>query len=157
MSKTIEPLPMQAYPKSLRYLPPVVAHELYRYRVVGRGPARVFYQEYEESLRAKHGGGRVAFSVSDIVLYFANAAAAGVIGNIAYNALMRAVTRLRKPKQELVGGSRKFELVISRRTYERLRKDKHQQGKPSRTVPPITSKKLETQYRLMVLLTKKKD
>jgi hypothetical protein len=96
-----EGMPMSSFPKDLQKFPDFVASELYNYRVVSRGPARVFNLEYENSLRAARGGHKtVAFHVHDVALFFAKAAAEGVVGNLAYAALVKAVSALRRPRKE---------------------------------------------------------
>ena len=43
------------FPKDLRGYPEEYACEIYIYRVVGRGVARVFYKEIEDREKAKEG------------------------------------------------------------------------------------------------------
>jgi hypothetical protein len=160
----LEPMPTHAFPKDLRNLPDVVASELYRYRAVERGLAHTFYMEYENSLRAKAAtegvvgsvkrGKNVAFCLADVVNFFAKAAAEGVVGNIAFLVLVKAIGALRKPKQEIMGRGLRFEAVVSRRTYNRRRRAHHPEKKASRALAPKLQEKLETQYRLIVKLTR---
>lgn len=126
--------------------------EFYKYRAVRRGPARLFYRAHEDSLRAKLGHRKVAFCLHDVVFFFAKAAAEGVIGNLAFAAILKLVKVVRKPKQELVPSDTQFEAVVSRRNYNRLRQERHPEGGPLRTVPTILTRKVEVQYRLMVKL-----
>jgi hypothetical protein len=149
----LEPMLKLAFPKDLRDLPDAVASEIYRYRVVGRGPARVFYKEYEDSLRARLGEKEVAFRLHDLIFFFAKAAAEGVVGNLAFSVLAKAINALRKPKQELGGNELRFEAEVSRRTYNHVRREHHPDAKPSRALSSKLEEKLETQYRLMVKLT----
>ena len=149
----LKPIPKHAFPKDLRTLPDLAARELYRYRAVERGLAHVFYMEYEDSLRAKRGK-HVRFSVPDVVNFFAKAAAQGVVGNLAFFILARAITALRKPKQEVMGQGFRFETVVSRRTYSRLRRERHPKKKASHAISANLQEKLETQYRLIVKLTR---
>jgi hypothetical protein len=149
-----EPIPRDLLPKSLREFPDFVAMESYAYRAVGRGPARIFYEEYEDALRGGRGNKRVAFRVSDIVLFFASAAASGVIGNLAYAAVMTAVRKVRRPKKEFENGAVSFDAVVSRKTYNSARREKHP-GKASRKrAPKQVEQELETEYRLTVKLTR---
>ena len=150
-----EPIPKKALPKALHIFPEVVAMEMYAYRAVERGPARICYQEYEDSERAKMGKQHVAFRVHDVVLFFAMAAGAGVIGNLAYATLMGIVDRIRRPSKEIGGEHLRLETVVSRRTYNRVRRENHPNTKPSRQREAIVERKLETQYRLMVRLKRK--
>jgi hypothetical protein len=128
------------------------AHELYIHRAVEKGLARVFFREYEQSQSQKVAAGRrvaVAFRFADVVYFFAVAAASGVVGNLAYDALATVVRAIRKPKQEFPSGVT-FEVVISRRTYNRLHRQKHPGTKGiSRAISQI-EKALEVEYRLMV-------
>jgi hypothetical protein len=143
MAKQIE------FPKNLRRYPEVAARELYIYRVVRRGLPHVFYKDYEDRRKA---GRQVAFRFHDIVMFFAAAAASGVIGNFTYAAILRAVRSVRKHKQEAMGDAGRFEEVVLRKTYNRIRREKHH-GKRGRQVSTSElEEKLETEYRLMVNL-----
>jgi hypothetical protein len=109
-------MPREHFPKKLQIYPDQIASELYRYRVVGRGPARIFYQEYEDKLRANHGRKRVAFCLPGIINFFATVAAQGIIGNFAWAAVCKLASRIRLPKRELFPVKLQFEVVISRTT-----------------------------------------
>jgi len=115
------------FPKSLRQYPEGSARETYIYRVVRRGLPRVFYKEYEHSREA---GRQVKFRFADLVMYFAQAAAQGVIGNLAYYAIAKAIKALRKPKPRSHGQR----LAIRSRN---LAPDL--QSPPSRTTSPYQS------------------
>jgi len=141
------------FPKSLRQYPEGSARETYIYRVVRRGLPRVFYKEYEHSREA---GRQVKFRFADLVMYFAQAAAQGVIGNLAYYAIAKAIKALRKPKQEAMGKGLRFEAVISRRTYNRLRREQHPHTGARRISTSEVDERLETEYRLMVSLVNKR-
>ncbi len=67
------------------------------------------------------------------------------------DALLAAVRAVRKPKQEIVPGGVTFEAVVSRKTYNRFRREKHP---PTRAfhAPAIIEGELETKYKLMVAL-----
>ena len=147
-------MPRSSLPKDLRKFPNVVARELYNYRAISRGPAHVFYKEYEDSLRAGIGKEHVAFRLHDVVLFLAKAAAEGIVGNCAYSVLVRAINAIRRPKRELGGSRTRFETVVSRRTYNRVRREHRPSTKASRTLRSNLEEKLETQYRLMVTLTR---
>jgi len=141
------------FPKNLRQYPEIWARETYIYRVVGRGLPRVFYKEYEDSLRA---GRKVKFHLPNVVMFFARAAAEGVIGGFAYAAIVRAIKAVRKPKREVGGKGIRFEAVVSRKTYNRVRR-KEFSGKRARQVSTSElGEKLETEYRLMVSLVDEK-
>jgi hypothetical protein len=146
-------MPRERLPKSLRDMPDIVARELYKYRATSRGPARVFVHEYEASLRAayKH---RVAFSLHEIIFFFAKAAGSGVIGNFAYASIRKVVYALRRSRHELFGKNLEFDAVISRKTYRRLRRERYPEARPLRNVPATVEKDLQTEYRLMVSLVK---
>ncbi len=125
------------------------SREVYIHRAVGRGLARTFFREFEEKEKAAEGG-NVEFRFVDAIYFFAVAAANGVVGNLAYDALARIVRRVRRSEQE-VGGGVRFEVVISRKTYNRLRHQKHSGAKASRNCSEV-ERKLETEYKLMVTL-----
>lgn len=139
-------------PKDLRDLPETAARELYIYRAVSRGPARVFYQEVEDRARTREGTEDVAFRFADVVMYFAHVAGEGILGHLAYDAVRRAVNAIRHPKKELGSSSLSFEAVISRKTYRKLLKERHPDKRTARHVSPAFEEKAETQYRLMVTL-----
>lgn len=147
-------MPTLAFPKDLRDLPDVVASEIYRYRMVQRGPARVFCKEYEDSLRRNLGKKTVAFLLPDVVLFFAKAAAEGIIGNLAFFGLVKGINALRKRKQEIGGNGVLFEAVVSRRTYNRIRREPHPGSRARRALPSKLEEKLAIQYRLMIKLTR---
>lgn len=150
------------FPDDLRELPEVAAREIYNYRVVGRGFPRVFYKEYEEKARQRHrrfrprGQGRyasaphVALSVGELVLFLAAAAGMGILQNASYDLVKWLVRKLRKPKQEMVGRTTRFESVISRETYNRVRRENHPGKKALKTSTTELEQRLETKYRLMV-------
>ena len=97
----------------------------------------------------------VAFRVHDVVLFFATAAGAGVIGNLAYAALVGIVNRIRRPRREIGGEQLQLEAVVSRRAYNRVRRQNHPNTKPTRQRQATVERKLETQYRLIVKLKRK--
>jgi len=150
----LEPIPKQYLPKNLRRFPDPVAMEMYSYRVVRRGPACVFYREYEDAQRARIGRKGAAFQLPGLVLFFAKAAGMGILQNLAYAAFVRVINRIRRPKKELDGKGLRLEAVASRRIYNRVRRENHPGTKASRTPAPKLEEKLETQYRLMVKLTR---
>jgi hypothetical protein len=149
------------FPKSLRRFPENAARELYIYRVVRRRLPRVFYKEFEDrenERRIEHqrvplqSGRDIEFWFVDIMMFFAQAAAQGVIGNFAYAAVLRAIKGVRKAKQELVSGGVRFEAVVSRKTYNRVRRKEHPVRRGRQTSAPELEEKLEKEYRLMVRL-----
>ena len=149
MSK-IEPMLREHLPKDLRDLPDAFAHELYIYRAVSRGPARLFYQEIEDRARENMGTEEVAFRFADIIMYFANIAGEGIIGHFAYDAVCRVVNAVREPKKEVGSTSASFETVISKKTYRKILKERNPDTRPARRTSPAFEEKAETQYKLMV-------
>jgi hypothetical protein len=148
-----EPIPRDSLPKALQRLPDPVAMEMYAYRVVGREPARTFYKEYENSLRARTGKKtRVAFRVSDLVLYLASVAGAGIIQNLAYDVLKAVVRKIRRPQKEFPASGLRFEAVVSRRTYNRVRRERHPDRASRKSASEQVEQELETKYRLTVKL-----
>jgi hypothetical protein len=147
-----EPLPRESLPKDLRDLPDLAAHELYLYRAVSRGPARLFVKEIEDSQRKRMGIAKVEFRLHDIVLYFARIAGEGIIGNLAYAIVSRVVQAVRRPKKEISGASLLFETTISKKTYKRLREEKHPHTRPALKATSDFEEEAETQYKLMVTL-----
>lgn len=128
---------------------PLLAHEFYIYEAVSKGVARVFYQEFEQRMKVAEGGD-VEFRFHDVVFFLVMAAASGVVGNLAYDALKRAISAVRKPKLE--GGGVRLSSVVSRETYNRERRKKHPGTKASGISPKI-KRELEKQYELVVSVT----
>jgi hypothetical protein len=89
-------------------------------------------------------------------MFFAAGAAQGIIGNLAYYAIAKAVKVVRKPKQETGGGSERFDNVILRRTYNRVRRENHPGTKARLSSTSEVEERLEIEYRLMVGLTDKR-
>ncbi|MGB6688359.1 MAG: hypothetical protein WBE76_11005 [Terracidiphilus sp.] len=147
-----EPLPRELLPKDLRDLPDLAAHELYIYRAVSRGPARLLVKEIEDSQRKRMGIQEVEFRLHDIVLYFARVAGEGIIGNLAYAVVSRVIQAVRRPKKEILGSNLLFETTISKKTYKRLREEKHPRTRPTLKATPTFEETAETQYKLMVTL-----
>jgi hypothetical protein len=148
-----EPMPMDKFPKDLQQYPGPLASELYSYRAISRGPAKFFNEEYEDVLRRKLNKKRIAFHLPQAVLFFfCKAAAEGVVGNLAYAALCKLVNRIRTPMKEFFGSGVQFETVISRTTYNRLKRARHPVPQPSKPITASIESKVETQYRLMVVL-----
>lgn len=154
MKLELEPIPREKLPKKLRDMtevPDFVLSDLYRGRAVTRVESRL-RTEFEESLKR---GRKVAFSLAPEIVFILRAAAEGVIGNIAFAALMTVVNRIRKPKREVFPGVKTLEQVVSRRTYSRYRLEEHPGKRPLRTVSIEFEQNIETEYRLMVPLKKK--
>jgi len=151
---SFEPLPRHLLPKDLRNLTDVAARELYMYRTVSRAPARLFVEDIEASLREEgETAATVAFHLHEVVLYLAKIAGEGVIGNLAYAAVAKTIQAVRRPSQEiLAGGKLQFETIISKKTYKRLRLERHPLTRPLLNVPPAFEEKSEKEYRLMVTL-----
>jgi hypothetical protein len=145
-----EPLPRESLPKDLRHLPDLVAHELYLYRAVSRGPARLFVKDIEDLKR--QGSTEAQFRLHDIVLYFARIAGEGILGNLAYAVVSRVAQAVRRPKKEISGKNLLFETTISKKTYKRIREQKHPRTRPALKATPVFEEKAETQYKLMVTL-----
>src|ERR1700730_16678693 len=124
-------MPRRDFPRDLRDLPESAAREVYIHRAVGRGLAHVFFKEHEAIQGAAHGS-EVSFRFVDIVYFFAVAAAQGIVGNLTYAALMAAIRAVREPGQEIGSGGLRFEAVVSRRTYNRVRRQTHGSAKASR-------------------------
>lgn len=148
------------FPPDLRQFPEIAARELYIHRVVGRGAASIFFREYEwkrkEAFLQRHeGAATVAFRFPDVIYFIAAAAAQGVIGNLTYRAVASVVRAIRRPGHELGGGrSAKFEFIISKKTYERLRKERHS-GERAKKPSSVFTRKVTRTYSLMVTRTDK--
>ena len=127
--------------------------EVYVHRAAGRSLPRVFLREHRRILQAAWGR-NADFRFEDAVYFFGVAAATGVRKNLTYNALADLMRAIRKPKHEISGEGLKFESVISRKAYDRHRRQIYPRAMASRNVPGI-EKKLEMEYQLMVTLSRK--
>jgi hypothetical protein len=146
---------MTTFPKDLQMYPEEYAREIYIYRIVGRGLARTFYKEFEEREKAKEEG-EVEFRFVDVVMFFAKAAASGVLGRMTYDAIQKVIKSIRKPRLEFGSGGIRFEAVVSRRFDNRIRREKNSGKRADRSSSAKVAKQLETEYRLMVSLKKTK-
>ena len=83
--------------------------------------------------------------------FYWRAATEGVVGNLAYDALKRALTAVRKPKLE-GSGSTTLSAVVNRRSYNRERRKKHP-GTRGTAISSKIQRELEKQYELFVSVT----
>ena len=146
---------MTTFPKDLQMYPEEYAREIYIYRIVGRGLARTFYKEFEDREKAKEEG-EAEFRFVDVVMFFAKAAANGVLGNMTYDAIRKVIKSIRKPRLEFGSSGVRFEAVVSRRFYNRIRREKNSGQRADRSSSAKVINQLETEYRLMVSLKKSK-
>lgn len=155
------------FPKGLQNLPELAAREIYKYRIVRRGLPRMIYKEYEAKAQRRRvymprGAGRharsphFALKVSDAVLFLAAAAATGILQNFSYDVLKWLVKKIRRPKEEIDGGGTRLETVISRETYDRVRRERNVGVRAQRTTSLVVERRLERKYRLMVTLVDKR-
>jgi|SRR6266436_927544 len=128
----------------------LLLREVYVHRAAGKSLAREFIREHEQ-IRQAANGGNVESRLQDEVYFFAVAAATGVEGNLTYNALAALMRAIHRPKHEIAGGGVKFGAVVSRQTYDRLRRQRYPGAMASRNISGI-EKKLEMEYKLMVTL-----
>jgi hypothetical protein len=133
----------------------LLLREAYVQRAAGRSLARVFLREHRQ-IRQAAWGRNADFRFEDAVYFFGVAAATGVRKNLTYSALADLTRAIRKPKHEISGKGLKFESVISRKTYDRQRRQMYPRAMASRNVPGI-EKKLEMEYKLMVTLSRKQQ
>ena len=142
------------FPTDLSGLPEIAAREIYIHQLVRKHPASVFFREFErrkkqEEVQDREEAADVAFRFVDVIYFIAQAAAAGVIGNFTYDRIASLVRAIRKPTRELGGSGVKFELVVSRKTCERLRSKKHA-GKRATKGSSVLENELKETYTLMV-------
>jgi hypothetical protein len=149
-----KPLPRKPLPEYLRHLATLGAHDRLLYRAVSRGPARSFVKDMEGSERKKMESKGATFRWHDVVFYFARIAGEGITANLAYAIVGRAVQSVRQPKMEECGAHLLFETAISKKTYKRLREEKHPHTRPALKAAPTFEKKVEAQYKLMVPLNR---
>jgi hypothetical protein len=124
-----------------------IARHMYRYHVVSRGPARIILQEYDDRQRA---GQAIAFSHADIVFWLTKIAADGIIGNLAFNLVMKIANGVRQPLKEIFRSDIEFPSVVPKETYNRLRQQKHPGKRASSKVPEGFKSKTENQYKALV-------
>ena len=136
-----------------RQAPATWAGEPYIYDIVGRELPHLFYAEFEDR---QVQGREVAFRFVDVVMFIAAAAASGVIGNFTYAAIANAFKNIRTPSKEIGGQGVRFEAVVSRKTYNRVRRSQHPAKNAHRVPTPELEQELETQYQMMVRLTHEK-
>jgi hypothetical protein len=96
----------------------------------------------------------MAFRVSDLAFFCAAAAASGVIGNLAYATLLGIVRTVRRPKKEIGTKNVRFDTVISRKTYNHIRREQNPNSGPKRRAPKQIEHEIETKYQLIVKLTR---
>lgn len=101
-TSAFEPMPRNSTPRDLRDLPDAAAHQVYVYRAISRGPARLFYEEIEEAAGGSEGTEEIAFRFHDLFFYFAKIAGEGVIANLAYASVCRVVNAIRQPKRNWI-------------------------------------------------------
>ena len=92
-------------------------HEMYRYALASQGLRRTLYEEFEKRKRV---GAAVAFSFQDVVFFIVAAAAAGIIGNLSYDALKKLIRRViasQKTRDETI---KILPEVISEQRYREL-------------------------------------
>jgi hypothetical protein len=106
---------------------------------------RRLYSSYEKKCAA---GRDVSFKFADIVMWVLSAAASGIVGNLAYDALKTLVRRLTRKKDAF------FERIVSLKIYERERTRIHGDD----VKPVVSDKTTETKIRLRYkrTLTKKR-
>ena len=121
-------------------------HSMYLSESVARGPAHTFFHDY---YRRRQGGRRVAFSLADMAYFCAAAAASGVVGNLAYDALKNLIARIRTPQREIIGGETAFEAIVEEQTYERIRKHLHGRARALDGSEEL-EEKITIKYKLMV-------
>ena len=139
-------------PKAKREWAEALAHEIYIHDLISTPPARTFFGEFETAYRKQEGAGEseVGYRFLDVVYFFAAAAAAGVTGNLAYDSLRALVRRVRRLKQEI--GTVSFEAVVSRSTYDRVRRREHPGKAPSRSADERITHSVRKRYSLVVTL-----
>jgi F0F1-type ATP synthase gamma subunit len=136
----------KAKPTLPNTLLPLLAHEVYIHKAIGKGVAAVFFNEFEERQKRAEGG-NVEFRFHDVIYFLAVAAASGVVGNLAYNTLKKVLSIIRKPRSE--GTNVKFSYVVRRSTYEKLREKKYPNEVASTDSTGIESQ-IELEYERIV-------
>jgi hypothetical protein len=139
----------------LRGLPEIAAREFYIHQVVSKSPASVLFDEFtqrqKEEERRREGITGVEFRFAGVVYFMAQTAAAGVIGNLSYKAMGALVRTVRKPKEEFSPSGITFEVVVSRKTYDALRKKRHRGKRANRSSSAVKTELTKT-YSLMVTM-----
>jgi hypothetical protein len=126
----------------------LLTHEIYIHKAIGKGLPAVFFGEFEEREK-RAAGGNVEFRFHDVIYFLAVAAANGVIGNIAYDALKKLISIVRKPRSEGAGVA--FSSVVRRTTYDKLRRKKHPNKRASNQTTSIQNN-VEVEYERIVKL-----
>jgi len=87
----------------------------------------------------------VAYRLTDPLVFCALAAASGVIGNVAYDALKALVGRLIGTKRETL-----VEEKITSEFYERVRTEIHGADPPKNQLPEFVKREVELKHRLII-------
>jgi hypothetical protein len=114
-----------------------------------------FYAAYvKEKQKKLHPGREVRYSLQHFVLFCFVAAAQGIIGNASFAAVSELLKRMRQPKAELLPTKATFEAVVSRDTYNRIRRERYPGNRADRDIDPDTQEFIEKTYRLTVAVRK---
>lgn len=121
-----------------------VAHDQYRILLVLQTPeASSMMKRFEKNLAR---GEDARFYLTDIVYFAVVAAATGILGNLAYDALKRLLKRITQDDE----ASRALEDVASEVFYEIRRKRRHKSRAGSTIVNRELEISLKIRYRLLV-------
>lgn len=126
-----------------------VRAELFLYEQLQEPIASRFYAAHvKKSQQRFPAGTTVRYSLQHFVLFCFVAAAQGVIGNASYAAISKLISSLRHPKTELLPSKTTFEAVVSRNTYNRIRRERHPGNRAGKHIGSDTQESIEKTYRL---------
>lgn len=129
-----------------------MASNLYEAAILQHPIRGVLYREFKNEIDPQEG---VHFQFENLVYFVIAAAASGIVGNLAYDAVKAILRRLTWRNQDEL--TERLERVISEVRYERLRSQKHSVLPPSSEPNEVIVREIRTKYRLLVERKKKKD
>jgi len=116
------------------------------YHGAKRWSSDAFLEDYVHRFDAEHGGPSLHY-IFGTVRFLCEAAAAGVVGNLTYDALAEVLRKIRKPRQEDIRGIR-FEVVVTRKYYNRVRRLKQPKQRGKSEASTELKEELKAEYGL---------
>lgn len=132
-----------------------VRAELFLYEQLQEPIASRFYDAHvKKNQQGLPRGTRVRFAFQHFVLFCFLSAASGVIGNASYAAISKLIGRIRRPRVELLPSKTTFEAVVSRTTYNQIRREKHPGTRAKGRISVETKEVIEKTYGVTLAIKK---
>jgi hypothetical protein len=119
---------------------------LYRESLLHRPYCGGLYQSFKHSVDPRD---KVAFSFADVIYFSLAAAASGIIGHLAYDAVKGVIKRIGE-KNEATSLEQTFEETVAISQYEEFRIKENGEGDPLIEVDTIIQTDIERKYKLIV-------